>query len=176
MPKLIVQRSNRKAKVPPCGRSIHYVEPHSPFQKLVEGRRRLMELSGRALAKILNISQSTLWIWMHNENGFPHPKAFKDHHLAALSSTLGISLAELQVALDASRHRYTAQENPMPHASVDAFRTFIEILDRDQRPRLATSYVRNLAANLYNGSTTGPRIPRPDPAPAAPPARRARPR
>jgi len=147
------------------------VEPHSPFQKLVESRRLLMDLSGRALAKLLGISQSTLWIWMHNENGYPHPKAFKEQHLAALSSTLGLSLADLQVALDASRHRYTAKENPMPHATSDAFRTFIEILDRDPRRLLPTSYVRNLAANLYNGSTTGPRMPNLQRPAAAPPPR-----
>ena len=173
MPKLITQRGNRKPKTPPCGRIIRYVEPHSPFQKLVEARRLLLGLSGRAMAKQLGISQSTLWIWMHNENGFPHPKAFKDRHLIALSALLSIPRADLQVALDASRHRYTPQETPMPHETVDAFRTFIEIIDRDPRPRLATSYVRNLAANLYNGSTTGPRIARPAPATDTPTRARA---
>ena len=172
MPKLITQRSGAKRKTPPCGRLINYVEPHSPFQKLVEARRRELGLSGRELAKQLKISQSTFWIWMHSENGFPHPKAFKPQHLAALSARLKIPSTDLQTAIDASRHLYTPRETPVPHEAMDAFRSFIEILDRDPRERVTLSYVRNLARNLYNGATAGPRLP--DPARPRPDRRRAR--
>src|SRR5437016_11606280 len=78
--RLIVQRRGRR-KIPPCGRLIEYKEPHSPFQKLVDSQRRRYGLSGRELAEKIDVSQSTLWIWLHNVNGFPHPKSFKDRHL-----------------------------------------------------------------------------------------------
>lgn len=141
MPTLITQRTKKdKRVVPPCGRIIRYIEPHSPFQKLVEARRREIGLSGRALAKQLHISQSTLWIWMHNENGYPHPKSFKPRDLAALATQLGLDITALRTALDASRHLYTPTEHPMPHATVDSFKAFIEILERDPRERLSLTY------------------------------------
>lgn len=76
MPKLLVNQSGRR-KIPPCGWLIEYRAPHSPIQKLIDSERRRHGLSGRDLAKKIGVSQSTLWIWLHNVVGYPHPKAFK---------------------------------------------------------------------------------------------------
>ncbi|HZR05990.1 MAG TPA: helix-turn-helix domain-containing protein [Candidatus Udaeobacter sp.] len=151
MPKLIVDRV-RKHKRPPCGRLIQYREAHSPFQKLIDSQRKRLGLSGRRLAARIGVSQSTLFIWLHNLNGFPHPKAFKPVHLQRLSQVLKIPQIKISTALDASRHIFTPRENPMPHAPFDAFGQFIEILEHDKRRNVSRSYVLNLAKNLYRGS------------------------
>jgi len=110
------------------------------------------------------VSSSTLWIWLHNENGFPHPKAFSASHLERLAAALEIAPAEMQSALDASRHLYTPRESPVPREPLDAFRTFIGIMERDPRDRVTVSYVVNLARNLWNGAQAGASAPAPVPA------------
>src|SRR5437879_1262843 len=139
MPRLIVQRSGRR-KIPPCGRLIEYREPHSPFQKLIDSQRRRYGLSGRDLADKIDVAQSTLWIWLHNVNGYPHPKSFKPVHLQRLGRALKIPQAEISRALDASRHLFTPTEKPMPHETFDALGSFIEILENDKRQTVSKSY------------------------------------
>lgn len=153
MPKLIVQRPPGRRKKPPCGRLINYVEPRSPFQKLVDGKMRELRLSCRGLAKEIGVAQSTMWIWLHSENGYPHPKAFKPEHLQKLCRALKLKAGDVQHAIDASRLVYLPQQNPMPAESVDAFKTFITILENDKRAVVTRKYVLNLALNLYNGAT-----------------------
>lgn len=158
MPILLSQRSVKAPrKTPPCGRVVKHVAPHSPFQKLIDGRRAELGHSTRELAKLLSkhikTPQSSLFTWLHNENGFPHPKAFKDKHITGLSRVLKIPEPEIKEALDASRRLYTQRGNPMPHESKDAFRTYIEILRNDARQTFRRSYVLNLAINLYRGAT-----------------------
>jgi transcriptional regulator with XRE-family HTH domain len=165
MPKLIVNRRGKR-KVPPCGRLIKYVEPHSPFQKLVFHRMTSQKISGRELARKLivdgqPVSQSTFWIWLHNENGFPHPKAFTPDHLRQLAKAIKVPISQLEQALDASRHLYTVRENPMPRPAFDAFERFIDIIANDKRKTISRSYVVNLAKTLYNGSAASVRpVPR----------------
>lgn len=151
MPRLITQRKKRR-RVPPCGRLIHYLPPHSPFQKLIDSVRIRRRISGRALAQRIGVSPSTLWIWLHSENGFPHPKAFNAQHVKKLSHALGLSKKAIERAIDASRHVYTAREKPTPHSSLDALRQFIEILDHDRRQTVSRSYVLNVAKRLYSGA------------------------
>ena len=151
MPRLITQRKSRR-RVPPCGRLIHYRAPHSPFQKLIDSARHRLRISVRELARRIRVSQSTLWIWLHNENGFPHPKAFKPEHLERLGRALSISKTAMQHAIDSSRHLYTAREKPTPHAALDAFQNFIEIMEHDRRQTVSRSYVVNLAKRLYSGA------------------------
>lgn len=157
MPKLISTRSKKRRPAPPCGRIVLHVEPHSPFQKLIDGRRAELGYSNRELARemsrTIKTPQSTLFTWLHNTNGFPHPKAFKPAHLKALAQILKLKENEIKLALDGSRHLYTGRETPMPLKSKDAFRTFIEILQRDDRKTVTLSYVRNLAINLFQGAT-----------------------
>jgi len=151
MPRLIVQRSGRR-KVPPCGRLIEYVPPHSPFQKLIDSQRKRYGLSGRELAEKIDVSQSTLWIWLHNLNGFPHPKSFKPAHLRRLSRALKVPQEKISRAIDASRHLFTPTENPMPHESFNALEHFINILEHDKRHTISRKYVLNIAKNLYRGA------------------------
>ena len=151
MPRLITQRKARR-RVPPCGRLINYVPPHSPFQKLIDWARHRSKISVRELARRIHVPQSTMWIWLHNENGFPHPKAFKPEHVERLSRALNLSKTAITRAIDASRHLFTGREKPMPHATVDAFRNFIEILEHDRRQTVSRSYLLNLATKLYKGA------------------------
>ena len=78
-----------------------YREAHA-FQKLVDSQRKRCGLSGRQLAERIGVSQSTLWIWLHNLNGYPHPKSFKEVHLQRLSRVLKTPEDKIKRALDAS--------------------------------------------------------------------------
>ena len=149
-----MNRSNSKneRKTPPCGRLIEYVAPHSPFQKLIDSQRKRYGLSGRDLADRIGVPQSSLWIWLHNTNGFPHPKSFKPEHVGRLSEALKIPEAKIKSALDASRHIFTSTENPAPHQAFDVFNHFIEILKHDKRRHVSKDYVLNLAKNLHRGA------------------------
>jgi len=152
MPRLIVNRSGRR-KIPACGRLIEYQAPHSPFQKLIDSERMRHGFSGRDLAKKIGVSQSTLWIWLHNVVGYPHPKAFKPVHVQRLSRTLKIPENKIKFALDASRHLFTPAEDPMPHAVFDALGRLIEILENDKRHTISRTYVLNIAKSLHHGAT-----------------------
>jgi hypothetical protein len=93
-----------------------------------------------------------MWIWLHNENGYPHPKAFSSKQVGELGRVLGISKSAIAKAIDASRHVYTARERPAPHATLDAFENFIDIVEHDRRQTVSRSYVLNLAKRLYAGA------------------------
>lgn len=153
MPRLIVNRLGRR-KVPPCGRLIEYRAPHSPFQKLIDSQRKRYGFSGRDLAKKIGVSQSTLWIWLHNVNGHPHPKAFKPVHVQRLSRALRIPENKIRSAVDASRHLFTPTEDPIPHAAFDALGQLIEILENDKRHTISRSYILNIAKSLHRGATS----------------------
>ena len=126
--------------------------PHSPFQKLIDGARLEKQFSLRQLAEIIGTSHSSLHIWLSNANGYPHPKAFKQHHLEALAAALDIPIPQIQVALDESRQLYTAHGNPMPPTVVDSFASLIEILENDKRKFILRKTVLNIARRLYSGS------------------------
>src|SRR5262245_18149290 len=134
-------------KIPPCGRLIEYYEPHSPFQKLIDSARERFGLSGRELAERIGVSQSTLYIWLHNANGYPHQKSCKPHHLSKLSEVLKIPEAKIKSALDASRHLFTPTNNFAPYAAFDPFGNLIDILEHDKRRYFSKAYVLNLAKN-----------------------------
>lgn len=137
-----MNRSNfgkNEDNIPPDDGFIEYHEPHSPFQKLIDSQRKRCGLSGRELAERIGVSQSTLWIWLHNLNGFPHPKSFNSEHVRRLAEVLKISETEIEAALDASR-------------PFDAFGRFIEILENDNRQTVSKPYVLNIAKNLYRCS------------------------
>jgi len=104
------------SNIPPRDR-----EARSPFQKLIDSQRKRCGLSARELAEKIGVSQSTLWIWLHNVNGFPHPKSFNSEHIRRLGEVLKISEAKIRSALNASRHIFTSTETPMLHKAFDAF-------------------------------------------------------
>lgn len=152
MPTRLSQTRKGKRKLPPGGRIIEYVEPHSPFQKLIETARLRYGFTTRSLGAAIGTSQSNVWIWTHNKNGFPSPKSFKEHHLEALSQVLKIPQEEIRSAIDASRSWYRPGELPPPRPTIDAFKAFIEVLENDKRDRFARSFVINLAKVFYNGT------------------------
>lgn len=153
MPSLLTQRKKgTPRKKPPCGRVIEYLPPHSPFQKLIDGARLQKGYSTRELAKLIGTSQSNLYIWTHNKNGFPSPRAFTRNHLAALSRVLSIPEEEIQKSVDASRSIYSPGSAPEPAPEVNPLKILIEILKNEKRERITTSYVLNLAKNLYEGA------------------------
>jgi transcriptional regulator with XRE-family HTH domain len=121
---------------------------------LIDSERRRHGFSGRDLAGKIGVSQSTLWIWLHNVVGYPHPKAFRPVHVQRLSRALKIPESKIRSALDASRHLFTPTENPMPHEAFDALGQLIEILENDKRQTISRSYVLNIAKSLHHGATT----------------------
>jgi len=140
--------------IPACGRLIEYSEPHSPFQKLIDNHRKRHGFSNRDLAAKIRVSQSTFWIWLHNLNGFPHPKSFKIEHVHRLSQVLEIPEAKIKSALDASRHLFTPRKTPVPYEAFDPLQRFIEIFENDKRESVSKAYVLHLAKNLHRGSKT----------------------
>jgi transcriptional regulator with XRE-family HTH domain len=154
MPKLLIHRK-KPNPVPPCGKRIVYQVPHSPFQKLIEAARLAHQMSYRELAEELGVEHSTLWQWLHTQNGVPHARSFKDQHLASLSRALKIPVPQIKEAFDASRHRFTAQEDPAPTSSTDALEGFIEALGNDKRERISKQYALNLAKTFLASAKSG---------------------
>lgn len=161
MPKLLSQkRPNARRKLPPCGRIINYVEPRSPFQKLIHHAQLAKQLSTRGLAKAIGKPQSTVWIWLHSENGYPHAKSYEPKHLELLASVLDLQLGDILATIDASKHSFTPQELPTPRPAADAFAAFIQILENDKRTVVKRSYVLNLARTIHAGTAAPSPMPR----------------
>lgn len=156
MPRLITNKAKKGRKVPPCGRLIEHVEPHSPWQKLIDGKRLQLGFTFGEVAEAIGVHKGTFWAWLHNLNGFPHPKAFNAGHLARLAKKLNLKPVELEEALDASRHLYTARETPRPVDSRDALGLLIQILEGEKRERILTSYILNIARRLHRGDPPAP--------------------
>jgi hypothetical protein len=155
MPRLLTNRkpgpkSSAKSKAT-------FVTPHSPFQKLVDSHRVEKRLSYAQLAeqvsdKTLSLHPGTLWIWLHNRNGHPHPRSCTPEHLRRLSRVLNIPLPRLQEALDASRHLFTKRETPMPTQSIDAWQEFVGWLENDKRTKISRTVVLNMAKRFMAGA------------------------
>ncbi len=149
MPALLTQtRRTQKPKTGKSGRTIVYGEPQSPFQKLIEAARKKKGLSIHELALLIERNKGSVWIWLHNKNGFPSTMSCKPKHIKKLSKALDLPEAEITAALDASRHLYTPRETPMPVAEVHAMREFIETLKAGKTPYLKRSTVINLAESF----------------------------
>lgn len=163
MPRLIHKRK-KPNPVPPCGRRLVYVQPHSPFQKLVESSRLKRGMSIREVAEEIsdltprenNLSPGSLWIWLRNENGFPHPKSCTRGRLSALARVLRVPLPHLQETLDASRHLFTTRELSEPKDSQRAIVEFIQIIKNDKRTYLPRMRVLHIAESLLASSSAPP--------------------
>lgn len=141
MPRLLI---NRKVK------KVTLVLPHSPFQKLVDSARIQKRLSYARLAALISdeaasVHTGTLYIWLHTKNGHPHPRSCRPEHLRRLARVLNVPLPRLQETLDASRHIYTKQENPVPTAAVNAWEEFVGWLANDKRSKISRTVVLNMA-------------------------------
>lgn len=162
MPSLITKRK-KPNPVPPCGRRIVYVNPHSPFQKLVESKRLKLGKSIRELAEEISeatprestLNPGSLWIWLRNTNGYPHPKSATKGRLRALARVLRVPLPLLEEKLDISRHLFTAREHSEPKRSQKAIVQFLEIMRNDKRIYVSKARVVNLAQSLLDSSKPG---------------------
>jgi hypothetical protein len=152
MPRLISRRK-KPNPVPPCGRRIVYVAPHSPFQKLVESRRATLGLSVRDLAAKVSdltphepeLNAGSLWIWLRNQNGYPHPKSCTRTRLTALARVLRVPVPRLQESLDASRHLFTVRENPVPREAINGLESIVDVLRNDKRKYVWRKRILNIA-------------------------------
>lgn len=145
--------------MPPCGRRIVYVSPHSPFQKLVESRRQELGLSVRDVANAVTgitgkpeLNPGSLWIWLRNQNGFPHPKSATRKRLVAMARVLRTPLPRLEESLDDSRRLFTSREKREPKKSVEALRQFIAIVSSEKRTMIARERVLNIARSLLKSA------------------------
>lgn len=148
MPRLLINRkvSHKRDKATKAT----FTNPHSPFQKLVESARVEKRLSYAQLSTEMaklgsNVHPGTLWIWLHNLNGHPHPRSCRPEHLKALGRILNVPVPRLEETLDASRHIFTKQETPVPTAAINAWEEFVGWLENDHRARLSRTVVLNMA-------------------------------
>jgi hypothetical protein len=175
MPKLLTA-PKKKSPMPRCGRRIEYNAPTSPWQKLVDGERQKLGLSFADLANAMaDGNRGTIWIWVHNKQGYPSPQSFTLARAAALYKTLKIDPKVGATALDASRHLYTAREIPQPFETREAFEQFIETLEAIKPARVLKETILNIARRIHAGLTpANPGDPEyPDSSPAPRPVPRA---
>lgn len=149
MPRLLINKKVSRKRDKPAKAT--FKDPHSPFQKLVEAARVRKRLSYAQLANDMakagaNVHPGTLWIWLHNVNGHPHPRSCTPLHLKALARVLNVPLPRLKETLDASRHLYARQEEtPLPTSTINAWEEFVGWLENDQRPKISRTVVLNMA-------------------------------
>jgi hypothetical protein len=91
-----------------------YREAHA-FQKLVDSQRKRCGLSGRQLAERIGVSQSTLWIWLHNLNGYPLRNLSKNF---ACNASAGFSkLRQTKSSALSTLHRHPRTSSSMTDAT-----------------------------------------------------------
>jgi transcriptional regulator with XRE-family HTH domain len=149
MPRLLINKKvSQKRDAGP--KKVTFTNPHSPFQKLVESARVEKRLSYAQLAEKIgdshkSVHPGTIWIWLHNLNGYPAPRSCRPEHLKRLARVLNVPLPRLQESLDASRHIFTRQENPVPVATINAWAEFVGWLENDKRTKISRTVVLNMA-------------------------------
>ena len=154
MPKLLVQKKPSRKN---ATRRTEYTVPSSPFQKLIHTKMTSLRLSMRQLAQKMTEAggktyHSNLWTWLHHPNGFPHPKSFKNSHAQALSKVLGIKLAEIHAALDASRRIYTPKQEAQPAAALDTLAALEAMVEGYKSRYIKRDSILNFIKTLRRGS------------------------
>lgn len=166
MPNLLTERTQKKRKVPPCGRIIEFLPPHSPFQLLIDGARLAKGYSERELARIVaadgvHMPVSTLYLWLHSKSGIPSKKSCGPQHVRAFAKHLSIKESDIRSAIEASGYRYTPSREPTPKPHMDAFAMFIQTLQNDKRTNITRKYALNLAKRLYASALAATETPVP---------------
>lgn len=162
MPALLHQK--KKTPLPPCGRRRSFIQPRSPFQKLIEHARLRTGISTRELSRQVSqrpnasVDQSTLWVWLHNTAGYPSPRSFKPAHIKALGYVLGIPEPQIRTALDESRAIYATSPAPTPQGQLDALRTLEQTLKAVKLVYVRRTWVLNLVHALIAGAEVAPRV------------------
>jgi transcriptional regulator with XRE-family HTH domain len=102
------------------------VEPHSPWQLLVEEKRTEKEIALRELASRADIAAGTLFNWVRSKTGAPPRTSYTADLNRRLAAVLGVTADELADAYNASAFKPVdpnASEpspRPAPHVSEDA--------------------------------------------------------
>ena len=149
MPRLLINKKVSQKRDKPAKAT--FTNPHSPFQKIVESARVEKRLSYAQLATEMaktgsNVHPGTLWIWIHNLNGYPAPRSCTPARLRSLGRVLNVPLPRLKETLDASRHLFARQEEtPLPTATINAWEEFVGWLENDQRAKISRTVVLNMA-------------------------------
>lgn len=150
MPRKLQSRKKQMArKAPPSGRKIVYVRPHSPFQKLLDGKRIEKGLSLRELATKTGFPLGSIYALLHNLSGYPSPRSCSSERIQKISEVLGIPVPQIKTAIDASRQIFAGKESPVPQPKMDRFREFIDILKNDKRKTARISSIVSLAERFY---------------------------
>ena len=152
MPKLIIKRKPSKLK---NQRSRKSIVPHSPFQMLIEDAKLAKSLSNRGLSTAMakhgvKTNQSTIWVWLHSENGYPDPRYFGEKHIKSLALVLGLQEHQIRTALDQSRTIYTGTQNPRPAAAHDALETLRQLLASKKTTWIRTATILNTVIALQS--------------------------
>lgn len=153
MPKHIPEEGSFSEHNRADGYTFRYYNPHSPFQRLIHGAMERKQLSLRAFSKLIDVSPSTVWVWLHNESGYPAGRKFEsDTHLPRIANHLGIPQKEIERAIDASRLRYSDRVIPTPLPTNSALDDLIEFLEAGDSTYLRRSRVLSLAKRLRDGA------------------------
>ena len=112
------------------------VEPHSPWQLLLENARKEKRIALRDLATRAQIPAGTLFNWVRSKKGAPPRLSYTANLNRRLAIALGVTPEELADAYNASAFRPVdpdANESaprPAPHVSEDATAYTVEGLKR----------------------------------------------
>lgn len=135
------------------GYTCRYYNPYSPFQRLISKAMHTKGLSFRSLGQKLDVSPSSLWIWLHNENGFPGKRSFfPERHIPLLAKFLNLDQKQIQESLDLSRAFFAEKSMPSPIAITSAFDDLIEILENKPGRSINREWILNLARRLRAGA------------------------
>jgi hypothetical protein len=92
------------------------MEPHSPWQILVDTRMRDLGVASRTLAKILlparkSLNHTTVWAWTRNTDGYPPPATYSEEINLLLAQTLQLKPELLAKAYEDSRRHLIIKDN-----------------------------------------------------------------
>lgn len=144
------------------------VEPHSPWQKLIESSREEKEITLRDLAARADIPAGTLFNWVRNKRGCPPRISYTANMNKRFATALGISPDTLADAYNASAYKpldpaaIEADPRPAPHVSenstaftVDGLKRFLAILKATGRPSFTIGELE-LSASMIEDQSVKP--------------------
>jgi hypothetical protein len=140
-----------------------HVDPHSPWQLLIESTRAEKQIPVRALATRAQIPPGTLFNWLRSGTGAPSRTTYTTSVNARLSRALGISEDSLADAYNQSAFRPVdptiadPEPRPAPHLAenataftVDGLRRFLHNLKATGRKSFTIEELE-LAASMILG-------------------------
>ena len=157
------------------------VEPHSPWQLLVEKTRAEKQITLRQLAALADIPSGTLFNWVRNKRGCPSRSSYTTGVNARFAKALGISEHKLAEAYNNSLFKpldpkiSEPDPRPAPHVSenataftVDGLRRFLATLKATGRETFTIAEL-DLAASMILAHGVKPLDGKDDDTPPQPP-------